>query len=49
MFDLLAVKRWPALKVARYLKVNLAQVYYAKYKVSAHMRREILRLRKEGM
>jgi hypothetical protein len=49
MFDLLAIKRWPALKVARYLKVNLAHVYYAKYKVSAYMKREIVRLRKEGI
>jgi len=48
MFDLLAIKHWPALRVARFLKVNLAQVYYAKHKVSSHLRREILRLRKEG-
>lgn len=46
MFDLLVTKQWPALKVSRRLRVNLAQVYYAKYKVSALVKREIQKLQK---
>lgn len=46
MFDLLVTKQWPALKVSRRLRVNLAQVYYAKYKVSALVKRELRKLEK---
>jgi len=49
IFDLLAVKHWPAMKVSQRLKVNLAQVYYAKYKVSALLKREIKRLEQKGI
>lgn len=46
MFDLLVNKQWSALKVSRRLHVNLAQVYYAKYKVSTLVKREIRKLEK---
>ncbi|MBI2949046.1 MAG: sigma-70 family RNA polymerase sigma factor [Verrucomicrobia bacterium] len=46
MFDLLVTKQWPALKVSRRLRVSLAQVYYAKYKVSALVKREIRKIEK---
>jgi RNA polymerase sigma factor (sigma-70 family) len=49
MFDLLVSKNWPALKVSQRLHVNLAQVYYAKYKVSALVKREIKRLERKGI
>jgi len=49
IFDLLVNKRWAALKVARRLRVSLAQVYYAKYKVSALAKAEIRKLEKQGI
>jgi RNA polymerase sigma-70 factor (ECF subfamily) len=49
LFDLLVTKQWPALKVARRLRVSLAQVYYAKYKVSALAKAEIRKLEKQGI
>lgn len=44
IFHLLAVRRWPAREVVDRLRVNLAQVYYAQYKVGALVKREVRRL-----
>jgi len=41
LFDFHVLKKWPAQKVARKLGVNLGKVYFAKYKVSALLRKEI--------
>ena len=41
LFDFHVLKQWPAKKVARKLGVNLGQVYFAKYKISKLMKREI--------
>jgi RNA polymerase sigma-70 factor (ECF subfamily) len=49
MFDLLVNKRWPALKVAKRLRVTLAQVYYAKYKVASLLKREVRKLERTGI
>jgi RNA polymerase sigma-70 factor (ECF subfamily) len=49
IFDLLVHKQWSPLKVAQRLQINLAQVYYAKYKVSAMVKREVKRLEKEAI
>jgi len=49
IFDLLVIKHWSALKVARRLRVSLAQVYYAKYKLSSLAKREIKKLEKKGI
>lgn len=46
IFHLLAVQRWPARKVMERLRLNLAQVYYAQYKVGALVQREVRRLQK---
>jgi RNA polymerase sigma-70 factor (ECF subfamily) len=44
MFDLYTVKQWPASKVARTLNVGIGQVYLAKYRVGALIKKEIQRL-----
>jgi RNA polymerase sigma factor (sigma-70 family) len=44
MFDLHVVKNVPALQVARRLGAKLPEVYFAKYKISALLRKEITRL-----
>lgn len=44
MFDLHVVKEWPGQKVAATLHTSLAQVYYAKYKLTRLLRREIRNL-----
>jgi RNA polymerase sigma factor (sigma-70 family) len=47
-FYLHVVKNTPARKVARRLSVNLAEVYYAKYKISGMIKKEIAALEKRG-
>jgi RNA polymerase sigma-70 factor (ECF subfamily) len=47
MFDLHVCHQWPAHKVAHKLGVTLGQVYFAKYKIAASIRKEIKRLEKE--
>ena len=47
IFHLLAAKGWPVRKVASRLRVNLAQVYYAQYKVGALVKREVRRLEQQ--
>jgi RNA polymerase sigma factor (sigma-70 family) len=44
MFDFYVVKEWPAEKVARTLGVNVGQVYLAKFRVGALIKKEIRRL-----
>jgi RNA polymerase sigma factor (sigma-70 family) len=44
IFDLHVLKQWPAAKVAEKMDVKLAQVYFAKYKVSRLLKKEIKRL-----
>jgi len=47
MFDLYVVKKWPVLKVAQTLGVNVGQVYLAKRRISALLSREIKKLKGE--
>ena len=44
MFYLHVVKGVPALQVARRLGAKLPEVYFAKYKISARLKKEIKRL-----
>jgi RNA polymerase sigma factor (sigma-70 family) len=44
IFDCYVLKEWPAHKVAAELRVNIAQVYLAKHRVSALLKKEIARL-----
>ena len=46
LFDLNVLKKWPVRKIAATLQVNAAQVYLAKHRVSALIRREIQYLEK---
>ena len=48
IFHLLAVERWPARDVVERLRVNLAQVYYAQYKVGALVKREVQRMQQDA-
>ncbi len=41
LFDFHVVRGWPAAKVARKVGVSRPRVYFAKYKVSALVKREI--------
>ena len=47
IFDLNVVKEWPARKVADTLGVNIGQVYLAKHRVAALVRKEIGLLERE--
>lgn len=44
IFDCCVIKRWPAPRVAEALRVNVAQVYLAKHRVSAMMKKEVAAL-----
>jgi RNA polymerase sigma-70 factor (ECF subfamily) len=46
IFDCYVVREWPAQKVAEHLRVNIAQVYLARHRVSALIRQEVERLEK---
>ena len=46
IFDCAALKLWPASKVAKELGVNIAQVYLAKHRVSALLKKEVGALEK---
>jgi RNA polymerase sigma factor (sigma-70 family) len=48
MFYLHVVKQIPAREVARRLRVKLAEVYFAKYKVSALIKKQVLLLERQG-
>lgn len=41
IFDCYVMKEWPAQKVAKELGVNIAQVYLAKHRISALMKKEL--------
>ena len=41
IFDCYVVKEWPAQRVQRDLGVNLAQVYLAKHRVAAVLKKEL--------
>jgi RNA polymerase sigma-70 factor (ECF subfamily) len=47
IFDLNIVRQWPANKVARALGVNIAQVYLAKHRVLALIKKEVRLLEKQ--
>jgi RNA polymerase sigma-70 factor (ECF subfamily) len=47
MFDLNVVREWPASKVARTLEVNIAQVYLAKHRILALLKKEVRMLEKQ--
>jgi len=44
MFDLYAVKQWPADRVARTLGVRVGQVYLAKLRLGLLIKKEVKRL-----
>ena len=48
IFDCYVQKQWPAQKVAKHLNVNLGQVYLAKHRVAALLKKEIKALEKLG-
>jgi len=45
--QLTSLKQWPAKKVARKLGVSLGKVYFAKYKVSKLLKKEIRKLERQ--
>jgi len=44
LFDLCVLKQWPVSKITRLLKVRAGQVYLAKHRVGALVRKEVKRL-----
>jgi len=47
MFDLNVVRQWPAKKVAETLEVSVAQVYIAKHRILALLKKEVRMLEKQ--
>jgi RNA polymerase sigma factor (sigma-70 family) len=47
IFDLNVIRQWPANKVARLLDVNIAQVYLAKHRILALLKREVRLLERQ--
>ena len=47
MFDLHLIQKLPAREVARKLRIKMARVYFAKYKICRLLRKEIKQLRQE--
>jgi RNA polymerase sigma factor (sigma-70 family) len=47
VYDLYVVKQWPATKVARILGLNAGQVFVAKCRIIALLKKEVQRLQKE--
>jgi RNA polymerase sigma factor (sigma-70 family) len=45
IFDLYALKQWPAEKVARSLRTTITQVYLIKFRLGAMVKREVRRLK----
>ncbi len=45
IFDLYVLRKWPAGKVARALKVNVGKVYLAKHRIGTMIKKEIHQLR----
>jgi RNA polymerase sigma-70 factor (ECF subfamily) len=48
IFDCYVRKEWPAQKVAEQLRVNIGQVYLARHRISAILKKEIKALEKSG-
>jgi RNA polymerase sigma factor (sigma-70 family) len=48
IFDCYVNKEWPAQKVAAYLRVSVGQVYLARHRISALLKKEIKALEKSG-
>jgi RNA polymerase sigma-70 factor (ECF subfamily) len=48
LFDCYVQKQWPAKKVAEHLRVSIGQVYLARHRVSAMLKKEISALQKKG-
>ena len=46
IFDYYVVKQWEADKVQQHLGVSMAQVYLAKHRVGAVLKKELVKLRK---
>ena len=46
IFELAAIQEWPVRDIARTLRVNAAQVYLARHRVGAAIKREVRRLEK---
>jgi len=44
IFDCYVLKQWPVQKVAKELRVSVAQVYLAKHRLSALLKKELGRL-----
>lgn len=49
IFDLYVIKEWPVLKVARTLGVSIGQVYIAKHRVSALIKKQLRALEKKQL
>lgn len=49
LFHQLVVKEWPASKVVEKFGVNLAQVYMARYRVGALVKKELRKLMRRGL
>jgi DNA-directed RNA polymerase specialized sigma24 family protein len=49
IFDLNALKEWPAAEVAKSLGVSLASVYVTKHRVSAALKKEMVRLERSSL
>lgn len=47
IFDFYVFQDWPATQIAKFCKVNIAQVYLAKFRVSSLLRRELRNLQKK--
>jgi RNA polymerase sigma factor (sigma-70 family) len=47
IFDLNVVRQWPAKKVASILEVNIAQVYLAKHRILALLKKEVRTLERQ--
>jgi RNA polymerase sigma factor (sigma-70 family) len=47
MFHLHAIRQWPAQKVARKLNVKIGKVYFAKYRITRLIKKEVKRLEAE--
>jgi RNA polymerase sigma factor (sigma-70 family) len=48
-FDLYVLKEWPVQEVARVMGIHAAQVYIAKYRVTAMIRREVQQLEAQAV
>jgi DNA-directed RNA polymerase specialized sigma24 family protein len=49
VFDLNALKEWPAAEVAKSLGISLASVYVTKHRVSAALKKELARLGRSSL